>query len=388
MSGIKRHGLMGPAQAYPWTVVVAWLVAMSLSVGVIVAWGDQAFSTHVQRYDNSGSSRAETLLRERFAQRPDSNRPNEVLVLRSASLRVDDAAFREQAQALVQRLSALDGDVLHWTLSYFQTGNEALVSKDRHSTVVPMQLRDPERSIGAVQQVLAQRDGPSDLVWYLVGRASVGTEFKALAQNDLKAELRIGLPVALLVLLVVFATAVAALVPLLVALAAIVVTLAIMVLAGPLLQAYFLVTNMVVMMGLALPRRACCCADTPGGADGKQPLSRPCHRLQRGHGGAGPARPADHSDQCLPQPGGRRDPGRIAVPAGVVHVVAGAGDLAGRADRRAASALAAACLGWPLVGLVDWLVDTPPCELPAAVNRPVACPVGSGAGYENRLLRH
>ncbi len=243
---------MGFAQSHPWTVVVAWVAAMLISLVVIVGWGGHAFSTQVQRYDDSGSSRAEALMRERFAQRTDSDRPNEVLILRSAGLRVDDPAFRDQAQALEKRLAAIDGDVIAWALSYFTTGNEALVSADRHSTIVPMRVRDPERTIAAVQQALAPHDTASDLAWYLVGRASVGTEFKTLAQQDLQAELRIGLPVALLVLLVVFATAVAALVPVLVALSAIAVTLALMVLAGPLLQAYFLVTNMIVMMGLAV----------------------------------------------------------------------------------------------------------------------------------------
>jgi len=252
MNPRARSGLMGLAQSHPWTVLATWAAAMLISLAVIVFWGAQAFSTQVQRYDGSGSSRAEALMRERFAHRADSDRPNEVLILRSDSLRVDDPAFRDQAQAIEQRLSALDGDVITWALSYFTIGNDALVSADRHSTIVPMRVRDPERTISKVKQALAQQGATSDLAWYLVGRASVGTEFKTLAQQDLKAELRIGLPVALLVLLVVFATAVAALVPVLVALSAIVVTLAIMVLVGPLLQAYFLVTNMIVMMGLAV----------------------------------------------------------------------------------------------------------------------------------------
>ncbi len=247
-----RNGWMGFAQSHPWTAVGAWVAAILISLVVIVSGGAQAFSTQVQRYDGSGSSRADALMRERFAHRHDSDRPNEVLILRSATLRVDDPAFREQAQAIEKRLTALDGDVITSVLSYFTTANNALVSADRHSTIVPMRVRDPERTMGTVQQALAQRDARSDLVWFMVGRASVGNEFKTLAQQDLKAELRIGLPVALLVLLVVFATAVAALVPVLVALSAIVVTLAIMVLAGPVLQAYFLVTNMIVMMGLAV----------------------------------------------------------------------------------------------------------------------------------------
>ena len=251
--GAGRHSrLTGFAQAHPWAVVIAWVMAMLVSMVLIVQRGEHAFSTQVQRYDGSGSSLADTLLRERFAQRPQSGRPNEVLVLHSTRLRVDDPAFRAQAQAMADRLSPLQGDVITWALSYFLNGDESLVSADRHSTIVPMLVRDPEHTIGAIGRALAVDGVPSDLAWYLVGRASVGTEFKTLAQQDLKAELTIGLPIALLVLLLVFASAVAALVPVVIAAAAIVVALALMVLAGPMVQAYFLVTNMVVMMGLAV----------------------------------------------------------------------------------------------------------------------------------------
>jgi len=239
--------------AHPWRVIAAWLAAMLVGVVLIAQHAGTAFSTQVQRYDGSGSSRAEALMRQRFADRPESGQPNEILVLHSPSMTVDDPRFQAQAQAAADRLAALQGNTIVWALSYFISGDATLVSADRHSTLVPMRVRDPERTIGAIQQALGSRDtAASDVEWYLVGRASVGTEFKALAQQDLQAELMIGLPMALLVLLVVFATVVAALVPILVAAAAIVVALAITVMAGPFIQAYFLVTNMIVMMGLAV----------------------------------------------------------------------------------------------------------------------------------------
>jgi len=249
----ERHRLMTLVLAHPWRVIAAWLAAMLVGVVLIAQHAGTAFSTQVQRYDDSGSSRAEALMRERFADRPESAQPNEILVLHSASMTVDDPRFQAQAQAVADRLEGLQGNTITWALSYFASGDATLVSADRHSTLVPMRVRDPQRTIGSIQQALGRPDaGASDLRWYLVGRASVGTEFKTLAQQDLQAELMIGLPMALLVLLAVFATVVAALVPILVATAAIIVALAITVVAGPVMQAYFLVTNMIVMMGLAV----------------------------------------------------------------------------------------------------------------------------------------
>ena len=189
--------LTGLALDHPWRVVTAWLLAMLIAIVLIVQYAGTAFSTQVQRYDGSGSSRAETLLRQRFADRPESGQPNEILVLHSATRTVDDPLFQARVQAIADRLTAIDGKPISWASSYFMSGDAALVSADRHSTLVPMLVRDPEHTIASIQQALGEpHDKTSDIRWYLVGRASVGTAFKALAQDDLQAELKIGLPMA------------------------------------------------------------------------------------------------------------------------------------------------------------------------------------------------
>src|SRR5207244_12368973 len=78
-------------------------------------------------------------------------------------------------------------------------------------------------------------------------------DFNDLSQHDLKSgELSIGLPAALVVLVLVFGAVVAGLVPLLMAIVAIVVALG---LVAPLAEAFTLsvfVVNMLTGMGLAL----------------------------------------------------------------------------------------------------------------------------------------
>lgn len=245
-------GLLVLSARWPKHVLALWVLLTVACVAVIALKAGTAFSTEVQRDDDSGSTRAQSLMRERFPDRPESDPFNEILVLRSATLTVDDAPFREQAQAIADRLMALAGEPIAGGVSYFLTADPSLVSADRHTTIVPLQVRDPIRDIDRIRRAASSGTGSSDLQVHLVGRASVGMEFKTLAEQDLRAELKIGLPVAMLVLLVVFATAVAALLPLIVGLAAIAGALAIAVLAGPRVHAYFLVTNMIVMMGLAV----------------------------------------------------------------------------------------------------------------------------------------
>ena len=97
MTAGTGRGLLGFALLHPWRVVGAWVLAMLVGGVLIMQHAGTAFSTQVQRYDSSGSSRAETLLRQRFADRPESDQPNEILVLHSATRTVDDPLF----QALV-----------------------------------------------------------------------------------------------------------------------------------------------------------------------------------------------------------------------------------------------------------------------------------------------
>ena len=249
---LNAPALIRIASHYPRAVVVLWGLGLAMSVAVIADRAGHAFTTAVERYDDSDSTRAQELLRQRFPERTASEQPNEVLVLRSESLTVDQPAFREHAQAVADSLLALGDGVIAGGSSYFLTGDETLVSADRHTTIVPLVVRDAARQIALVRRAATIAGKTGDMRAYLVGRASVGSDYKALAEHDLKAELRIGLPVALVILLIVFSTVVAALIPLVIAIASILVTLAILMLGGTAFQAYFLATNMVIMIGLAV----------------------------------------------------------------------------------------------------------------------------------------
>ncbi len=249
---LSVQGLSRASARRPGTTLGLWLLAVLASALLFAAYGRDAFTTTVERFDDSESTRAEALLRARFPESARPPLPNETIVIRSGTLTVDDAAFRSHVEALSGRLLGLGGEVLAWGASYYLTGDESLVSRDRRTTLIPLAVREPLRNIDLVHRaVRGDREDPRFDV-YAVGRASIGRDYKALAEEDLKAELRVGLPAALAVLLAVFATVVAALVPVVVGLASIAVALAAIALLGQALQAYFLATNMIVMMGLAV----------------------------------------------------------------------------------------------------------------------------------------
>ncbi|UCE31520.1 MAG: MMPL family transporter, partial [Burkholderiales bacterium] len=237
---------------HPAAVLLGWLAALLVAALLIARFADTAFTTTVQRQDGSESVRVEALLRRHFPQRLVPDRPNEIVVVRSAVLTVDDPEFRAQVEAIGQRLFELGGQVLAGGTSWYLTGDPALVSADRRSTLIPLILHQPQRDIDRVQAAVRAASNDPRIEAHPVGRASVGQAFKSLAEADMRAELRIGVPAALVVLLVAFSTVVAALVPLVLAAASIAVALALLELAGTQIQAYFVATNMIVMMGLAV----------------------------------------------------------------------------------------------------------------------------------------
>jgi putative drug exporter of the RND superfamily len=234
-------------------VLTLWLLAVLVGAAVLWRLAPTAFTTDIQRQDGSDSARATALLREHFPeQAAAAARPNEIVVVHSDTLTVDDAAYAEQMQRIADQLQAVGTDVIRGARSWFLDGDAALVSADRRATLVPLVVHDAPRHAAALREALRQATQGSALQATMIGQASVGLDYRKLADEDLRAELTLGLPAAAVVLLVVFGTVVAALLPLLVAGAALVVALGVVVLVGQLTPVYFLVSNMVVMMSMAV----------------------------------------------------------------------------------------------------------------------------------------
>jgi RND superfamily putative drug exporter len=238
---------------HPRAVLGAWLLLAALCALLVVRGAGSAFGTDIERSDGSESVRANAWLRAHLPAASAPDRPNEVLVLHAPALTVDDPAYAAAANAIAERLQALGTDVVAGGRSYFLDGDASLVSADRHTTLVPLILLDPQRNARVLRDAVREATpADSPITVTPVGPASVGLAYQELANSDLRAELRIGLPAAVVVLLWVFGSAVAAALPLLVAAVSIAVALALAVWVAQFTPVYFLVVNMVLMMGLAV----------------------------------------------------------------------------------------------------------------------------------------
>src|SRR3972149_5968863 len=250
---LSTEALARASARRPWLVVGAWVAVFAVSVALTFHPLSDAPPNEFGFTGNPDSKQADTLLEERLR---GPEKVNEIVIVRSADETVDAPAFKAFVEGLYADVTALGPGVIEQGASYYQTGDESLVSADRRTTILPF--------------VMA---GDAD-----------------------------GIPIALVVLVIVFGAITAALLPLVLGIFSIVVAVGLTALLGQAFEFSFFATNVITMMGLA-----------------------------GGHG--------DSPHHHLPQPGRRRDHRRHRLGACLADAPAGPPGHPRRQSERAPSAL-------------------------------------------------
>ncbi|MFD0368213.1 MMPL family transporter [Streptomyces sp. NPDC127114] len=188
------------------------LVALVLTALAVLAGGGVA-----ERMGSGGwedpdaeSTYATEVLEREFP----ASQPNLLLLVDAGRAGVDDPGVAAEARRLAERLDARDG--VDGVGSYWQTGSPALRSEDGHQAVIAARIAGDEKAAGETLQDLAPdfrgTHGPVQVS--VGGPLAVRHEMQTIIQEDLlRAEL-IALPITLVLLVMVFGSAVAALLPL------------------------------------------------------------------------------------------------------------------------------------------------------------------------------
>jgi putative drug exporter of the RND superfamily len=176
-----------------------------------------------------------------------------IVVLFQAPGRTDAASAGFQSQ-IGAALSSLRSDSrVKSIVGYAQTGSSSFVSDsgDAAWVLVNLNLTD-DQAIGAVDSIRSEIATPPGMTVQMTGSAPLSAADSAQSERDLTQAESISLPIALLILILVFGTLVAAGIPLLVAGLTIPTALALVwVVAQHTLMSIF-VTSVVTMLGLAL----------------------------------------------------------------------------------------------------------------------------------------
>ncbi|GAA2938866.1 MMPL family transporter [Streptomyces enissocaesilis] len=152
--------------------------------------------------------RADAVLRERFA----AGLPD--LVLRVDAPRgVDDATVTDAGLSLAEEIARRPG--VDHVFSYWSGQDPRLVSRDRHSALVTVDLAGDEMEATRTAQALVpQLTGDRDLLRVSATGASwVGAQVSQVSRSDLITAELVGVPLVMVVLLLAFGSVTAALLP-------------------------------------------------------------------------------------------------------------------------------------------------------------------------------
>jgi putative drug exporter of the RND superfamily len=248
---VSTEGFARASARRPWIVVAAWIVALVLAIMAAPMLGDSLTSS-AEMLNRPEAVRGEELLEERLR---GAQTLTETVIIRSEGATVDDPAFRAVVESVTDRLAAMP-DVVASVTNTYQAGVPGLVSEDRRTTLLPVRLAgDYDEAIDKAPDFVTAIQAANSVPGFevlTVGAGSLNEEFTKISEEDLQKGEGIGIPVAFIVLIVIFGAFVAALLPIALALVSIAVSVGIIALVGSQYHLSFFIVNMVTMIGLAV----------------------------------------------------------------------------------------------------------------------------------------
>lgn len=237
----------------PWTVLIGWVVVMAVA-GVFASGIGNALTTEFTVYDDLEAYRGQKLLEDRFEQNP---APDEYVLIESSTYTVDDPQFRSLVDGIMAGIAEHPED-LAGGVSYYDVGDESLVyQEDRQTLMIPVFLIaeetvDLETAVEPLLEIVHEANGTDGFTVVTGGAGSINHTFVETSERDLRMAEMVGLPIALVILVVVFGALVAAGLPVMLGLIGIFVAVGITAIFGLQFELSIFVLNMITMIGLAV----------------------------------------------------------------------------------------------------------------------------------------
>jgi uncharacterized membrane protein YdfJ with MMPL/SSD domain len=236
----------------PWIVVGLWLV-LFLVGGFLAAGVGDVLTADISLTNNPDSSQADTLIEDKLR---GPERATETVIVRSATVTVEDPQFESYVDGVLADIRGIEGLVEQAT-SFYETGDSGLVSADRHTAIIPVTLAydesDATDEIEPLTDLVDARNASETGFEVLtIGNASIEQASNEISESDLQTGEMIGIPIALVILIIVFGAVLAAGIPLLLAIVSIVIATGTAALIGQAFELNLFVVNIITMIGLAV----------------------------------------------------------------------------------------------------------------------------------------
>ena len=233
-------------------VIGVWVILLFVGGALSANLLSTATTTELKQSGGADSQLAAELLEEKL--RP--KRIIESVVVQSENYTVDDPEFRQQVEVLFGGIAGLGPEIVLGGQHYYMAEDARLVSADRRTTLIPLFMAgdfdEAGKNVSEVIHIVEEANASGDFRVLIVGESSISHEANEFAEEDLRQGEAIGIPVALIILLVLFGTVAAALVPIGLAVVAIVIALGLAALIGQVFELVFFIQMMITMIGLAV----------------------------------------------------------------------------------------------------------------------------------------
>ena len=252
---LSPESLARTSSRRPWTTIGIWILTVVVALFLVANLLGDAITTQFVFTNTPEAQRGVNLLEDL---RGEPSSTNEVVIVQSDSLTVDDPAFEQKVVGLFDGIVALGPEVVRegTITNYYQSRDPFLVSQDRRTTIIPFVMAgdfdDATDNIGEVIKVVDEAKGQQGFDVLITGQATVGEEFQEISESDLQTGEAFGIPIALIILVLVLGTLVAAIIPVILAIVSIVIALGVASVVGQAFALSFFVPNIIFMIGLAV----------------------------------------------------------------------------------------------------------------------------------------
>ena len=253
----------------PWWTIASWIVLVIVSLAVFQIFGDDL--TAADDFVNKPESKqVEELVAKRL---PGTDADTEIVVVSHPQLTAKDGAFLQRVGRLAAEIRAIGPQHVTRVVSYVDLevakllqgaqpspaptqAPPKLFSDDGHTAILYVTLAGAasasDKHMDDLAALVAREDGRDGYAVLITGSGAWENQTQGLAESDMVRGELIGVPIALIILLIVFGAVVAALVPMGLALASIAVASALTALAAQGFSVSIFAVNIVTMMGLAV----------------------------------------------------------------------------------------------------------------------------------------
>lgn len=251
--GLSTEGLARGSARRPWWVIGIWAAILLAGLGSAYLFLSDALTIEFAFINNPESKQADTLLEKRL-RGPTS--VEEVVIVQSDTLTVDDPAFEAHVSDLYGEIMSLGPDVVEAATNYYETPDPFLVSADRHTTLIPVtlegSLNDAGKDVGRIHDLVEEADGTDGFKALISGAATLREDFKKVAEDDFRTGDLIGIGAALVILVLVFGAVTKAALPVVLGVTSVTVAAGAAAVIGFGMSLYFMITIMIAMVGLAV----------------------------------------------------------------------------------------------------------------------------------------